>query len=60
MLRCRGSQPEMVSFKNPVSSKLSDPNFAALVIDDRNKQIEVIREVQDATPSQAYDFDSQR
>ena len=36
-LRARSNQPDMVRFKNPVSTKLGDPEFAALVVDDRKK-----------------------
>ena len=38
---------------NPVSSKMTDPDLAALIIDDRAKRIEVIRE-QQASPSWEY------
>ena len=31
-------------YKNPVSSKMTDPELAAFIIDDRSKKIEMIRE----------------
>ena len=39
--------PQMLQFKNPVSSKWDDPNFGALIIDNRDKGVEMIREVPD-------------
>ena len=50
MLRSGDSQPTLINYKNPVSTKLRDPDFGALIVDDRTKKIEVIREVRDTTP----------
>lgn len=46
-LRIQDDEPQVLKFKNPVSSKWSDPNFGALIIDDRDKGVEMIREVPD-------------
>ena len=37
----------MIQYKNPVSSKWKDPNFGALIIDNRQRKVELIREVPD-------------
>jgi len=37
----------MIKYKNPVSSKWKDPNFGALIIDDRQQKVELIREIPD-------------
>ena len=36
---------EVLKFKMPVSSRWSDPNFGALIFDDKTKQVELIRKV---------------
>ena len=46
-LRIQEGDPQFIKYKNPVSSKWSDPNFGALINDDRQKKIEMIREVPD-------------
>ena len=41
------NKDQVLKFKNPVSSRWSDPNFGAFVIDDRSRDIELIRAVDD-------------
>ena len=33
---------------------MTDPDLAALIIDDRSKRIEIIREKSDVSPTQSY------
>ena len=50
MINLRASnadRDQILKFKNPVSSRWLDPNFGALVIDDRQKRVELIRAVDD-------------
>ena len=49
-----GDKPKQIIYKNPVSSKMTDPDLAALIIDDRSKRIEIIREKSDVSPTQSY------
>ena len=46
-LRIQEGDPLTITYKNPVSSKWADPNFGALINDDRQKKIEMIRQVPD-------------
>ena len=39
-----GKKLSHIMYKNPVSSKMTDPELAAIIIDDRSKKIEMIRE----------------
>ena len=44
-LRQKDGEPEKINYKNPVSSKWTNPDFAAHIIDDRGSKVEVIREI---------------
>lgn len=46
-LRSQNDKNDVIKYKNPVSSRWSDPNFGAIIIDDRAKKVELIREVPD-------------
>lgn len=42
-----GDHKQLLKFKMPVSSRWSDPSFGALIFDDRSKDFELIRQVDD-------------
>ena len=44
-LRQKDGEPEKINYKNPVSSRWTNPDFAAHIIDDRGSKVEVIREI---------------
>ena len=44
-LRIQEGDPQVIKYKNPVSSKWRDPSFGALISDDRSKKVELIREI---------------
>ena len=50
-LRIHEGDPQEIRYKNPVSSKWSDPSFGAIIIDNRQKQVELIREIPDLKQS---------
>ena len=37
----------MIKYKNPVNSKWQDPDFGAIIMDNRKAKVEVIREIPD-------------
>ena len=50
MINLRGNDAnnqQILKFKNPVSSHWNDPNFGAIVIDDRSRRLEMIRAFSD-------------
>ena len=49
-----GKKLSHIMYKNPVSSKMTDPELAAIIIDDRSKKIEMIREQNGASPRRSY------
>ena len=44
-LRIQDGDPQVVNYKLPVSSKWRDASFGALIKDDRQKKVELIREI---------------
>ena len=40
-------ESQVIRYKNPVSSKWQDPDFGAIIMDNRNAKVEVIREIPD-------------
>ena len=45
ILRQKDGLPVKIDYKNPVSSRWTNPDFAAHIIDDRSQKVEVIREI---------------
>lgn len=43
-LRVQEGQTQAIKYKEPISSKWNDADFGALIIDDRKKKVELIRE----------------
>ena len=39
------NEPQLIKYKNPVSNKWKDPDFGAIIVDNRQKKVELIREV---------------
>lgn len=46
-LRMQDNEPQLIKYKNPVSNKWQDPDFGAIIVDNRQKKVELIREVPD-------------